>query len=123
MTRLINEEHRQFISRKIVAVARSILSGEIGIIVGARRLSGLGDKVGADRDPDFIFFVAIDSESDHLPIGEVRQRWNPDALRVKDAEVAEIEAFHRQEAFEICRRLIQKYESHDASHENSSVER
>ena len=115
MTRQIyNEEHHQFISRKIVAAAQSILSGEIGIIAGARRLSGLGDKVGSDRDPDFTFFVALDSESDHLPIGEVRQRWNPEALRAKDAEVAKFEAFYREKAFEICRRLIQKYESHDA---------
>ena len=83
-------------------------------IAGARRLSGLGDKVGADRDPDFTFFVAIDSESDHLPVGEARQHWNPEVLRAKDAEVAKFEAFYREKAFEVCRRLIQKYERHDA---------
>jgi hypothetical protein len=112
-SQIYNEEHRQFVSRKIVAAARSILSGELGIIAGARQLSGLGDGVGADRDPDFRFFVGIDSESDHMPIGEVRQHWNPEALRVKDAEVAKVEALYREQAFEICRKLIQKYD-HDA---------
>jgi len=107
-----NEEHRQFISRKIVAAARRMLSGELGLIAGARELSGLGHSVGAGHDPDFTFFVGIDSESDHLPIGEVRQHWNPEAMRVKDAEVAKFEAFYRERAFETCRRLITKYD-HD----------
>jgi len=109
-SQIYNEEHQQFVSRKIVAIARSILSGELGIIAGARQLCGLGHQVGADRDPDFAFFIALDSESDHLPIGEARKRWNPEALREKDAEVITFEASYRERAFEICRKLIQKYD-------------
>ncbi|MGA9776787.1 MAG: hypothetical protein WBS33_00790 [Verrucomicrobiia bacterium] len=112
-SQIYNEEHRQFLSRKVVAAAQSILSGELGIIAGARQLCGLGHKIGAERDPDFTFFVAIESESDHLPVGEVRQHWNPEALRAKDAEIASFEAFYREQAFEICRRLIERYD-HDA---------
>jgi hypothetical protein len=108
-----NEEHRQFLSRKVVTAAQSILSGELGVIAGARQLCGLGHQIGADRDPDFTFFVAIESESDHLPIGEVRQHWNQEALRVKDEEIASFEAFYREQAFEICQRLIERYD-HDA---------
>ena len=110
---IFNQEHREFLSRKIVVAARSILSGELGVIAGARQLCGLGHQIGADSDPDFIFFVGLDSESDHLPVGEVRQRWNPDALREKDAEIAAIELSAREKTFEICRRLIEKYD-HDA---------
>lgn len=91
---IYNEEHRQFISRKIVAAAQDILSGELGIIAGARQLGGLGHEVGADRDPDFTFFIGLDSETDHLPIGETRQRWNPEALRAKDAQAAAFETSH-----------------------------
>jgi hypothetical protein len=108
-----NEEHRQFLSRKVVAAAQSILSGELGVVAGARQLCGLAHQVGADRDPDFIVFIGIDSESDHLPIGEVRQQWNPDALLAKDAELADYEARVRERAFAACRSLIQKY-GHDA---------
>ena len=108
-----NDEHRQFVSRKIVATAQSILSGEVGVVTGARQLCGLGHQIGADRDPDFIFFIGIDSETDHLPIGEVRQHWNPEALRVKDVELADYEARVRERAFEACRSLIQKYDHGD----------
>jgi hypothetical protein len=109
---IYNEEHRQFLSRKIVTAARAVLAGELGIIAGARQLSGLGHEIGTDRDADFIFFVGLDSETDHLPVGDVRQHWNAEALRDKDAEIERIEAFYRERAFEICRQLIQKYD-HD----------
>jgi hypothetical protein len=107
---IYNEEHRGFLSSKIVATAQAVLAGELGIIAGARRLCGLGHEIGADRDSDFTFFVGLDSETDHLPIGEVRQHWNVEALREKDAEIAQAEAFYRERAFEKCRRLIQRYD-------------
>lgn len=110
---IYNEEHKQWASRKIVAFAQSVLSGELGIIAGARQINGLRFDVGAEHDPDFIFFVGLDSETDHLPIGEGRKHWNPDALCEKDAEVARCEALYRDKAFEACRNLILKYESHE----------
>jgi hypothetical protein len=112
-SQIYNEEHRQFLSRMIVAAAQSILSGELGVVAGARQLCGLGHQVGAGHDPDFIVFIGIDSESDHLPIGEVRQRWNPDALLAKDAGLADYETRVRERAFAACRSLIEKYD-HDA---------
>lgn len=107
---IYNEEHRRVTSRKIVEIAGGIISGEHGLIAGSRQLWRLGREVGAERDPDFTFFCALDSESDHLPIGEIRQRWNADALSEKDKEIAKFESFHRERALEICRRLVQKYE-------------
>jgi len=65
---IYNEEHRRFASAKIVAAARSILSGELGIIAGARQLACWRSDVGGDHDPDLIFFVGLDSETDYLPI-------------------------------------------------------
>ena len=114
MTTFYNEEHRRLASAKIVAVAQSILSGELGIVAGSRQLAALRSDVGADRDSDFLFFVAVDSETDHLPLGDARSHWNPDALKVKDEELRNFEASARNSALEICRSLIQKYGTPDA---------
>lgn len=105
-----NQEHRQFLSHKIVTAARSIISGELGVVAGARQLCDLGHQIGADRDPDFTYFIGVESESDHLPLDEVRKHWNPEALRAQDAELAEFERRNRDQAFEVCRSLIQKYD-------------
>jgi hypothetical protein len=44
-----------------------------------------------------------------MPVGRARRHWNPEILPAKDAELALYEANVREQAFEICRRLIQKY--------------
>lgn len=100
--------------KQIVEVARGVISGEVGLIAGSRQLWRLGLDVAPKRDPDFTFFCGLDSLSDHLPIGEVRRLWDPDALREKDSEIAKFESHYREQALEICRRLIQKYE-HNAA--------
>jgi hypothetical protein len=110
---IYNEEHLQWLRSKILEIARSILSGEVGVIAGARMFGGLSHQAG-DRDLDFLFFIGLDSETDHLPIGDARQHWNPEVLRAKDAELAAYEAKVRDRAFKACRGIIQKYERHAA---------
>ena len=96
--------------REVVAVARDILSGTLGIVAGARRLAKLSHDLRLDRDPDFIFFIGVDSETDHLPAGEVRHHWAADALRQKDEELRDCEASFRDGAFRVCQSLIQRYD-------------
>jgi hypothetical protein len=109
---IYNEEHRNWASGKVVAVAKSILSGELGIVAGARQLARWRFDVGAEHDPDFTFFVGVDSETDHLPVGEVRSRWSPEALKAKDEDLRTFEASVRDRALRVCESLIQKYEKH-----------
>jgi len=114
MATIYNEEHRRLASAKIVATAQRILSGELGIVAGARQLSGLRFDVGAEHDSDFIFFVGVDSETDHLPVGDTRSHWSSDVLKAKDEALQSFEASVRERALEACRSLIQKHETHDA---------
>ena len=109
---IYNEEHRDWASGKIVAIAKSILSGELGIVAGARQLAPWRFDVGAEHDPDFNFFVGVDSETDPLPVGEVRSRWSPDALKAKDEELRTFRDSVRDRARHVCQSLIQKYEKH-----------
>ena len=63
-----------------------------------------------ERDSDFAFFVAVHSETDHLPVGEVRRHWAADALRRSDEELLACESFYRDRAVRVCQSLIQRYE-------------
>ena len=83
--------------------------GRLGVVDAARQLSALGHSVRAERDPDFTTFVAIDSESDHLPVGRVRREWAPDALQRKDAEIHIVEERWREEALKAAQNLLEKY--------------
>jgi len=71
-------------------VARAIADGQIGLVEGSWRIRDLA-FAGADVDDEmralFMPFVAVTSETDHLPIGEERANWDPDVLREKDQEI------------------------------------
>ena len=57
-----------------------------------------------------VVFTGIDSGTDALPVGEVRQHWRPEALKLKDREIAEAERFFRETAVEAATRLIEMIE-------------
>jgi hypothetical protein len=95
---------------KIVEVAQAMLDGALGIIEGSRRLNDLREALGIHHlDEDFVGFVAIDSETDALPIGDVRKLWNEQRLVEKDREVQEAERLYRAGALEDCRKLVARF--------------
>jgi hypothetical protein len=113
---MINETLSVFVRGKIIAICEAILNEEIGVIAGSRILNRLEfellhSQVGQfDRDEDFNPFVAIDSETDHLPVDRERVNWSAEALARKDKEIAESEAFHKESAFAACRHLIARFD-------------
>jgi len=95
---------------EIVNVAQAILDGTMDLIEGSRILHGLGHDICADdKDPDFLIFVVIDSDTDHLPIGDVRQLWSENALVEKDEEIRKIRAFYKDDVAQACSRLILRF--------------
>jgi hypothetical protein len=72
-----------------IAVARQIVAGELGVIEGRRELSSMRWEFGAEMTELFLPFVAIDNETDDLPIGAVRELWQGriSAKRSRDSSV------------------------------------
>jgi hypothetical protein len=113
---MISEEYSTFIRGKIVAICEAILNEEVGVIAGSRRLSRLEsellhNEVGwFQRDEDFVTIVAIDSETDHLPVDSERHNWSVEALERKDEEIAKAEALYKDDVFAACRKLIERFD-------------
>lgn len=103
------EEDRRNWMREVREVASRLLAGHLGVIEGARTLAALGFESARDPDPDFTIFVAIASETAHLPIGAERKHWADSALVEKDIETSSLEDRNRGAAFAGCRALISKY--------------
>jgi hypothetical protein len=95
---------------RIVEIAQAILEERSGIIAGAREMMWLRLDVDPDQeDEDLLGMAGIESQTDHLPLGEVRQHWDAEALLAKDAELAEQEAFFRESALACCRAIAERY--------------
>ena len=96
--------------QRIVETAQAVLDGQLGLLEGCHRLASLSYTVDPHmEDKELLSMVGIASQTDHLPIGAWRREWAPEALRAKDAEMAENEDYFRESALESCRALVERY--------------
>lgn len=104
-------ERQEQIRLRILRIARQLVPGEIGVIAAARELGYLRHEVEPQVAKVLLTFTGIDSETDALPVGDVRKEWSPDALRRKDREIANSEDFYRNSAINAASELIRLLEA------------
>lgn len=96
---------------KVVDVLTKFVGGELSALIAARRLMSARDVLMGDvLDDDWRPFVAADSDSDDLPLGEERKYWAPEALARKDKEIADREFFYRPLALSAAHNLLRRYQ-------------
>ncbi len=95
---------------EVVSTAKALETGEISFVEGVRRMAGLGALVSQlDHDPDFMLFVAIDSESDHLPGVKQREHCTREWLDQCDREVRELETLWIAQVRNACAALVTRF--------------
>ena len=95
---------------EVVATASRLIAGRISFVEGVRTLVGLRTLVSPlDHDPDFMLFVAIDSESDHLPGREQRQHCASEWLDRCDSEAVALEHRWLGSVRPACEVLIRRF--------------
>ena len=69
-------------------LAADVLDGKVDLVSGCRRILAYRSRISGIADETWDVFVAIASETDDFPVGDVRDTWDADALAAKDADVA-----------------------------------
>jgi len=93
----------------LVELCQHILNGRRSIIESSREVARLYHILGPEGDPDFLVFVGIYSETDHLPIGPEKKYWHKDALEQKTREINDAETLYRAAALRAAANLISKH--------------
>lgn len=93
--------------KALIGVLSDILSGRVGITEGSRRVVDLRDTLNQESNDLFLPFVGVDSETDHVPLGDVRARWSSNALAREDLERARYEQESRPFVVEASEKLLQ----------------
>jgi hypothetical protein len=101
-----NLEYRAKVRTRILVLTKDLVAGKLGVIAAARELGTFHDEVEPEVGEILAVFVGIDSETDALPIGDVRSLWDPEVLKLKDPEIAAAELKHHDWAFDAAGRLI-----------------
>jgi hypothetical protein len=91
---------------KILFFAKQLLADRLGVIATSRMLSPFRYDAENEIAELLIVFAGIDSETDSLPVGAVREYWAPEALARKDTEIAEAENLYRNDATEAAISLV-----------------
>jgi len=90
--------------------AQDMLAGRLSYIEGARKICRARFSWGLDEwDDDLRCFVCIDSETDALPFGKMREHWQAAALEALQPEINGKEAWARGLAEPHCRNLVQRF--------------
>ena len=101
-------------------VAEAVLRGRSTILEAVRKLVSLAYTDAIANEADRLPIIGIDSETDHLRVGEVRKLGASDALRRKDQEIARAEAPWRQSSLMPARGLHELLSLAGNSTQNSS---
>lgn len=90
----------------MLALAKGLIAGDLGLIAVARELNGFQDGVEPEISVLFRVFVGIASETDAPPIGKERSLWNAEALLRENRKIAAAEQRWRAEAIAAATQLV-----------------
>ena len=97
-------------TKKLVSAARALLSLQVGLAVGAKRVADalhlLDHEVCDKHSVFFDFYRAIPAD---IPLGNVRLLWQSDAMIRTDSKLAEIENIYREKLLSECAVIIRTY--------------
>jgi hypothetical protein len=86
-------------------VAQAVLDGRTTVLEAVRELVSLAHTDAIADVEDRRLIIGIESETDDLPVGEVRKLWATHALKTKDVEIARCEELYRPQFLEACKRI------------------
>jgi hypothetical protein len=91
---------------KLVQVARDMLENRINLIEGCKKICALRHELSDPENDIFLPIRAIDSETDHFPLGTVRDGCAENYLRRVDEEMLHYLEDARDDIRAACREII-----------------
>ena len=103
-------DERELARAEIVDAAEAVLNGELGVIAASRIIDWAGSIIDPDmEDKELLGFKSINSQSDHLTVGELLESWHVSVRDVKRREVAEFEALFEEGVMLDAAVLVERY--------------
>ncbi len=93
---------------ELVTLAQAMLDVKLTFLEGAVCVLALKEQISnvVDDNPDFLAFVLISSETDHLPLVAQCSLWSSEALAQLEPEFKSVEDWARSFAVEACKNFI-----------------
>ena len=107
---ILNETEYKQLAAEAVSLANALLSDTGDYLGNITRLSSLRYEIGEnDNDADFNIFVAISSDTDHIPYGVSRDGCSEKWLGQCDKELSDIKEIYRGHIEASCKSIIERF--------------
>lgn len=95
--------------RELVAVANSMLTGELDLVEGVRRICSLRFAVEDPENEVFLPIRGIESETDVFPIGAMRSNCSQEYLQRMDAEMQRYLTGAKVDILQACQEIVKAF--------------
>ncbi len=96
--------------QEIVELCTLMIDNDIDLIEGCRKLTSLCEQVDDGENEIFFPIVAIESETDHFPIGSMRENCSESFLNRADEEMAEYLREVKPDIISSCKEIINYFQ-------------
>ena len=93
---------------ELVTVVTAMLEDRLNLIEGVRKICALRHQIGDPENEAFMPIRAIESETDHFPLGKMRDQCDVNYLERMDAEMNRYLADAKQDILLACKEIICK---------------
>ena len=83
-----------------------MISGQMHLIEGCRKLTTLSEQIDDGENELFFPIISIESETDHFPIGSMREHCSESFLNKADEEIAEYLKDTKPDIISSCKEII-----------------
>jgi hypothetical protein len=103
-------EQREARTRRLVSAARALLSLQVGLYIGARRIENALYFLGPDfQTKHRVFSEFTDAVPRDIPLGSTRLLWDPMVVLETDSKLATVEARFRAQLLAEAVEIIRQY--------------
>ncbi len=106
-----HDEYIESVRNRIGSIARKMIEESIDYLEGSVEIVRLFHEAELkDDDTDFLPFIYISSETDHLPLTEgVRNRWSSEALNKLEPEIQSTRQWAKEMSEKECKSIIERF--------------
>jgi hypothetical protein len=94
-------------NKKLVNDAKAIISHQLGLTVGAMRISNKLRWLQSDDPRNSVFDEFIKAIPTNIPLGKARSLWHAEMILSSDKIIAVVEQKYRERIIQACLRLIE----------------
>ena len=92
--------------RKIIELCTLLINGDIDLIEGCRKLTLLCEQIDEGENEIFFPIISVDSETDHFPVGAMREHCSKEYLEGVDKEVSAYIREIKPDIINSCREIV-----------------